>query len=440
MRCTKIQATLGPASSDEDTILRMVEAGMDGCRINMSHGSHDSARRLIATVRRVSRETGRPIAIGADLRGPKLRIGDVAGGSVSLQEGSVFHLTPEDRLSDAQVASVDYPHLLEDVRPGDPVLLNDGALRLRVEGVRRDRVVCRVEKGGELTSRKGVNLPGITLRVPSLTQKDLEDMAFAVEAGVDFLFLSYARSGEHVRAARAALSRLGAPLPLVAKIERQEGADALAEIVEAADGVCIARGDLGIETPLGAVPDIQSEAAELCRKAGKFAMMGGQVLASMVSSPTPLRAEVTDLVVIVRDGLDAVVLSDETAAGSYPVEAVRVAAEVLSWAEGNGRRPPHERGPWAGIGVPEMAGVLVSRNARAAELLAASRRFSPLVVGVGSPRLANWLSTWWGVIPVVVDDRSDPRDAARRALELAKTSDPSLPSRRLLFFHDARQD
>ncbi len=413
----------------------MVDAGMDGCRINMSHCSHELGRELAATVRRLSAELGRPIALGADLRGPKLRIGDVAGGTVLLAEGSSLHLTSEDRATDCHTISVDYPFLAEDVRPGDPILLNDGAIALRVEEVRGGRVVCRVEKGGPLSSRKGINFPGVPLRVPSLTEKDLGDMAFAVEAQVDFLFVSYARSRAHLREVRAALARLGSHLPLVAKIERQEGVEALAEIVEEADGVCVARGDLGIETPLGSVPEIQREAVRLCRREGKFVMLGGQLLSTMVGSPIPLRAEVSDVATSARDGFDALVLSDETAVGSYPVETVRAAAQVIARAESvlqaeGGLLP----------GPPPSAGALgpvavASPDGRAAMALSASRAARPIVALVEQPHAAHWLSTWWGVVPILVEDCSDPA-AVRRALDAAAARNPSISSARLLNLYE----
>lgn len=433
IRLAKIQATLGPASSDLDTLRKMVDAGMEGCRLNMSHCSPGQVCELVAMVRRVSAERGRPVAIGADLRGPKLRIGDVAGGGIVLEEGAALELTSEDRLTVPGLVSVDYPHLAKDVRPGDPVLLNDGALRLRVDAVRQDRVVCTVEKGGSLTSRKGLNLPGVPLQVPSLTDKDMEDIATAVELGVDFLYISFARSHRHIQDVREALARLNASLPLVAKIERQEGADALAEIVDAADGICVARGDLGIETPLGAVPEIQREAVRLCRRAGKFVMMGGQVLASMVSSPTPLRAEVADLATVVRDGYDAIVLSDETAAGDYPVDAVRVAAQVMARTESHLLA---ESAQEELIHVPQARSlgpvVVVTSGGEAVRRLSAYRGAQPIVAAVDRPELANWLSTWWGVIPVLLADLSDPASAARRAIERATWGDPSLAHSRPL--------
>ncbi|HEX2988723.1 MAG TPA: pyruvate kinase [Chloroflexota bacterium] len=426
MRLARIQATLGPACSDLDTLRKMVEAGMDGCRLNMSHCSSGQARELAGMVRRISKEKGRPIALGADLRGPKLRIGDVEGSGVVLAQGSHVELTPEDRVSVPGLLSVNYPYLSEDVRPGDPILLNDGALRLRVEATVRDRVVCRVEKGGLLTSRKGVNLPGVPLRVPSLTEKDVKDIALAVELGVDFLYVSFARSRGHIMDVRKALQRLGSSIPLVAKIERQEGVDALSEIVDAADGICVARGDLGVETPLGAVPFIQREAAGLCHAKGRFAMMGGQVLASMVSSPTPLRAEVADLATIVRDGNDAIVLSDETAAGEYPVEAVRVAAQVMERTEQSAGQNGTTWGHQAGQGHSIGSVVVVTSSGEAVKRLSTTRSAAPIVAAVDRADLANWLSTWWGVVPVLLDNLSDPAEAARLALKRAAEVEPSL--------------
>lgn len=407
---------------------------MDGCRINMSHGSQRQARELMDMARGAAAEMGRPLAIGADLQGPKLRIGEVAGGSVLVAEGSEFRLTSREVQCDGRIASVDYPHLAEDARPGDPVLLSDGAIVLRVESVAEGVVTCRVLKGGPLSSRKGVNLPGVPLRVPSLTPKDLDDMAFAVKAGADFLFLSYVRSREHLLAAREALARLGAELPLVAKIERQEGVDALAEIVDAADGICIARGDLGVEVPLGAVPAIQSEAARLCRQAGKFAMMGGQLLASMVGSAAPLRAEVADLSAVVADGLDAVVLSDETAIGAYPVEAVRAAALALARIE-RGRAP--DRGSPCASSARDGAtpAVVFSRDGRAAWSLAASRRLWPIVAVADSAWAVNWLSTCWAVHPVLRSPGQDPMAVARGAMERALGGETSCG--RCLLFSEA---
>ncbi|MHB0868758.1 MAG: pyruvate kinase [Chloroflexota bacterium] len=427
----KIQATLGPASSNLEILRQMAAAGMDACRLNMSHCSHESGEWLIATVRRLSAEAGRPIAIGADLRGPKLRIGDVEGGSVMLENGARLELVSVDRPSDHRTISVDYPYLAEDVRPGAPILLNDGAIALRVEEVWQGRVICQVEKGGILSSRKGVNLPGIPLRAPSLTAKDMDDLAFAVANGADFLFLSYARSAGHVREVRQAAARLGSHLPLVAKIERQEGVDALAEIVAESDGICIARGDLGVETPLGSVPEVQREAVRLCRMAGKFAMMGGQVLSSMVESPIPLRAEVADIAATVREGMDALVLSDETAVGSYPVETVQSAARIAGWTEDavlQDRELGRTQGAEAG-GLGNVA--VVSGDGSAARRLSTGRAASLILAVVDQPQAANWLSTCWGVVPALVEDCSDEA-AVQRAIESARAENPALTSAQLL--------
>lgn len=390
---------------------------MDGCRLNMSHCSHEQARALTGEVRRCAAELGRTIAVGADLRGPKLRIGEVAGGQVVLRTGLRVDLVAGNSPSDEAVISVDYPHLAEDVAVGRSVLLNDGAIVLRVEGVDGGRVTCRVVKGGPLTSRKGVNLPGVPLRVPSLTDKDVADLAAALDAGVDFLYVSYARSAAHLRAVRSAMRELGGEVPVVAKIERQDGVDALPEIVEEADGICVARGDLGIEVPLGTAPWVQREASRLCRAAGKFVMMGGQVLASMWENPLPLRAEVSDLATVVRDQLDAIVLSDETASGSYPVEAVETAATVFSVSE---------RLSGAGGAGKTMPVVVVARSVREVAEVAGTRAACPIVAVMEDPRAVNWLSTWWGVFPVCVKDISSPEKAAARGVRQARDTYPAV--------------
>ncbi|HEX2924518.1 MAG TPA: pyruvate kinase [Chloroflexota bacterium] len=436
-RLAKIQATLGPASSSLETLHQMADAGMDGCRLNMSHCTPDTAAALAATVRRLAAERGRPIPLGADIRGPKLRIGEVRGGRVVLDREATVRLIVGRDLSDATAIYVDYPHLTEDLRPGKPVLLNDGLIQLRVKEVRQGTALCLVEKGGELTSRKGLNLPGTPLQVPSLTPKDRVDLALAVEVGVDFLMLSFARSAAHVREVRAAVAGLGARIPLVAKIERQEGVDALREIVDAADGICVARGDLGIETPVGAPPEIQREAADLCRHAGKFVMNGGQLLSSMVSSPIPLRAEVADLSAAVMDGLDAVVLSDETAAGDYPVEAVRIADQVMARAEQERTRRNGDRDKGGIDGSRLGAVVVVSPDGQMAERLSASRGASPIVAVVERPDRANWLATCWGVLPVLVEDCA-AEGAVQQALQTITSAHPSLRARRFLMLEDRR--
>jgi pyruvate kinase len=370
----------------------------------------------VQAVRRVSVELNRHIGVGADLKGPKLRIGEVAGGAVEIRDGDLFRLGVGNHPGDRKGATVEYPHLMEDLRPGDPVMLSDGALVLRVEAVESDAVRCRVEKGGVLSSRKGVNFPGAPLRTASLTEKDLRDMSAAVAVGVDFLYLSYARSADHIATVRAALRDLNSKLPVVAKIERQEGADALHEIAKAADGVCVARGDLGIEMPLGAVPALQEEAGRLCRLDGRLSLVGGQVLSSMVSSPIPLRAEVSDIATAVRDGLDGIILSDETSVGAYPVETVRACVQVLEQAEQRWT-PAGDRG-WAAITSPD---------GMAAAALSSGRQFSGIVAIVDDARVANWLAGWWGVVPVVREPGQDSATLARRALAgILSGQDPTI--------------
>ena len=408
MRHSKIHATLGPATFDPQILRRMVEAGMDACRINMSHSSHEQTRTLVRLVRAISAEIDRPISIGADLKGPKLRIGEILGGSVILLEGEPYDLAEGDGPGDGTVARVDYPYLLSDLRSGDPVLLSDGTLVLRVEEIRQDCVRCRIEKGGILSSRKGVNFPGVRLETPSLTEKDQQDMIAAVRAGVDFIYLSYARSAKHVEAARDALRRIGARLPLVAKVERLEGVEALEEITWASDGVCVARGDLGIEVPLGSVPAIQSRAAKMCREHGRLGLMGGQVLSTMTTNPLPLRAEVADVATAVRDGVDGLILSDETAVGAYPIEVVQICGEILQRAEDS----------WQS-GSASRAAAVISPDGKAAQSLSATRRFAPLVAIVDEPAVANWLAGWWGVIPVLRGRNQDPAYVATRALGAA---------------------
>lgn len=333
MRRTKIVCTLGPVSSTEETIRAMIRAGMDVARLNFSHGTHESHASLIAAVRKVAAEEGRVIAILQDLQGPRIRIGEIQDGSVTLVTGRRFVLTTTGVPGSSEIATIHGAPLPQDVRPGDRILLDDGAIELVVEGTTQTDVVCQVVVGGVLKPHKGVNVPGRTLTVPTITEKDIEDVTFGIEQKVDYVALSFVRSAEDVRRLRSLMADRGTSIPIMSKIEKHEAIAAFDEILEASDAIMVARGDLGIEMPAEQVPLLQKMIIAKCLKIGKPVVTATQMLDSMIRNPRPTRAEVNDVANAILDGTDATMLSGESAAGSYPVEAVATMARIAETAD-----------------------------------------------------------------------------------------------------------
>ncbi|MET0619004.1 MAG: pyruvate kinase, partial [Thermoanaerobaculia bacterium] len=330
---TKIVCTIGPSSRSPETLMRLAEAGMDVARLNFSHGTHVEHAAVIAAVRATAERLGRPIAILQDLAGVKIRIGEIAGGTVRLEPGSTFTLTTRPVPGDAREVSLDYPALGECVRPGDALLLSDGEVELRVEKASGSDIGCRVVVGGALSSHKGIHLPNRSIAAEGLTAKDRDDLAFGIDQGVDYVALSFVRSASDVLIARRFLDERGAAIPLIAKIEKHEALASIEAILAAADGLMVARGDLGVETPLEHVPLLQKMLIERSNRAGKPVITATQMLLSMVENPRPTRAEVGDVANAILDGTDAVMLSEETAAGRYPAEAVATMRRIAEDAE-----------------------------------------------------------------------------------------------------------
>ena len=324
-RATKIVATLGPASSTPEAIQTLVNAGMDVARLNFSHGSHDDHRQVYENVRRAAEKAGRPIAILQDLQGPKIRVGRIRGGRMLLKDGAEVTITTD--LAEAETSfkiPCTYAGLPGDVQKGDPILLADGIMKLEVLRVEKKDVVCRVEVGGTLTDRKGINLPGTAVSIPALTPKDLDDLVFGLSLGIDYIAASFVRSADDVREVR----RHAGSVPIIAKIEKPQAVERLDEICLAADGIMVARGDLGVEMPLEKVPLIQKTAIEKINRFGKTAIVATQMLVSMISARSPTRAAVSDVANAILDGADAVMLSAESASGQYPEKAVRTMAAI----------------------------------------------------------------------------------------------------------------
>ncbi|MDZ4200267.1 MAG: pyruvate kinase [Kiritimatiellia bacterium] len=330
---TKIVCTIGPTSDSPENLTRLMQAGMNVARLNFSHGLQSDKKELIRRIRTLSRKLGLSVAILQDLAGPKIRTGVLESGPLHLESGNSLTLTGRKKARHPGEVTVSYPALSGDVKPGDPILLNDGALELVVESVDGPDIRCRVVVGGPLASRKGINLPGGSIRAPILTRKDLSDLDFGLTEDVDWIALSFVRSAEDILRVRRRMQRAGRSIPLIAKIEKHEAVTGIDSILEVADGLMVARGDLGVEIPIEQVPGVQKMLIEKANRAGKPVITATQMLKSMTDNPRPTRAEVTDVANAILDGSDAVMLSEETAMGRYPIESVLMMRRVATQTE-----------------------------------------------------------------------------------------------------------
>jgi pyruvate kinase len=324
MKRTKIICTMGPNSDKPGMIEKLVEAGMDVARLNFSHGDHAEHKARIDTIKAVRAKKKIPVAILLDTKGPEIRTGKLEGGKgVELKEGSVLVLTTEDIVGNSDRVSVSYKQMPQDLKTGDTVLIDDGLIELNVEKIEGSEIICRVVNGGKLGERKGINLPNVTVNLPALTEKDRDDILFGIEQEVDFIAASFVRKADDVRQIRKFLNDNGGEhIDIIAKIESAEGVENIDEIIETADGIMVARGDLGVEIPAYKVPRIQKTIIEKCNHRYRPVITATQMLDSMIRNPRPTRAEVTDVANAIYDGTDAIMLSGETAMGKYPVEAV----------------------------------------------------------------------------------------------------------------------
>jgi pyruvate kinase len=412
MRATKIVATLGPSSDSPAIIRKLMEAGADVFRLNASHGTPEQHLRVISRVREASKEIRLQKGILLDLQGPKIRLGKFEGGECRLESGSRFVLTTDEVLGNSHRASTTYKELPSDVKPGDRILLADGSVELRVASASATDVICEVISGGRVGDRKGINLPGVSVSAPSLTSKDLADVRWGLEAGVDMVALSFVRTPEDLFRLRSHLQTLGAPVPVIAKIEKPEAWHNLDGILNAADGVMVARGDLGVEMALEEVPQIQKTVIRKAREQSKFVITATQMLESMIENPTPTRAEVSDVANAIYDGTDAVMLSAETSAGKYPVEAVAMMSRIASttrYSEGSklsALRSTHaeivaEASQQAARAAEARAIVVFTETGLTARLISRYRAPIPVVAFAPSEQVARQLTVVSGVFPVV---------------------------------------
>jgi pyruvate kinase len=433
---TKIVCTIGPSSSSPEALRRLADAGMDVARLNFSHGRPEEHAAVLSEVRRISDEIGRPIAVLQDLGGLKIRIGEIAGGAIRLDPGSPFTLTRRPVPGDAREVSLGYPELASSVHPGDALLLSDGDVELRVEAVDPEDIRCRVIAGGILSSHKGIHLPQRSIAAPGLTAKDREDLAFGIAQGVDYVALSFVRSASDVLEARRFLDERRATIPLIAKIEKHEALARIDEILAASDGLMVARGDLGVETPLEHVPLLQKMLIDRANRAGKPVITATQMLLSMVDSPRPTRAEVGDVANAILDGTDAVMLSEETAAGRFPAEAVatmrRIAEDTEaafpfeSWMrrfEDKSLQSLPEAVAGAACELAEHIGAALivawTESGATARLVARHRPRRPILALSTRPATARRLALVWGVIPLVAEGGPNTDAMLERAPGLA---------------------
>ena len=417
MRRAKIVATFGPAVSDYEKAKAIIEAGVDVARMNLSHGDHSVHEKVFATIRKAAAEVGKPVGILVDLQGPKIRLGRFKNDRETIATGGTFTITVDDVDGTESICSTTYKGLVGDVKVGDPILIDDGRLSLRVKSVEGNNVVCDIEIGGPISNNKGINLPGVAVNVPALSDKDEDDLRWALKLGADMVALSFVRNAKDIVRVHEIMEEEDVFIPVIAKIEKPQAVAALEEIVDAFDGVMVARGDLGVELPLEQVPLVQKRAVELARRWAKPVIVATQMLESMISAPRPTRAEASDVANAVLDGADALMLSGETSVGEFPLETVQTMARIIESTEENGM----DRIPELGTKPHTHSGAVVRAAMDIAELLGSkyvcvftesgdtlrrvSRLRSRLPVLAFSPNeeVRRKLSLIWGATTYLVD-------------------------------------
>jgi len=438
---TKIVCTIGPASAEPDTLRALVEAGMDAARINFSHGDQSQHGEYMQAVRTAANEVGRPVALLADLQGPKLRVGEIAGGQMTLEADKMVTLTTQPVEGAGHLIPIQYDALPQEAHPRDRILIDDGLLELEVLEADQESIQCRVIVGGLLRSNKGMNLPRASTTIPAITEKDREDLPFAIDHGADWIALSFVRTPKEVRELKKLIqqnSLLGRPVPVIAKIEKPEALDNIDAIIEASDGIMVARGDLGVETSPETVPMVQKTIISRCNQAGKPVITATQMLDSMMRNPRPTRAEASDVANAILDGTDAIMLSGETAIGKYAVEAARTMVRIAEEAE----RPmidrrtcpllePHQsprvditdavchatRQTAEELGASAIITPTVS--GRTARVMSHYRPASPVIAVTLSPMVQRQLCLYWGVIPLLGSRSNTTDEIISSAVELA---------------------
>ena len=410
MRRAKIVATLGPATSTYDQIRAIVEAGVDVARMNLSHGSYDVHEGIYRTVRQVAADTGKAVGIFVDLQGPKIRLGRFENGPVMHEKGATFKITTDEILGNVDICGTTFKGLPGDVKPGDLLLIDDGKVTLKATEVSDTTVTTVVEIAGPVSNNKGINLPGVAVNVPALSEKDEDDLRWAIRLGVDMIALSFVRNASDIVRVHEIMNEEGKFLPTIAKVEKPQAVEALEEIIDAFDGIMVARGDLGVELPFEQVPLVQKRAIELSRRWAKPVIVATQMLESMISASRPTRAEASDVANAVLDGADALMLSGETSVGEFPVETVAAMARIIESTEENGldRIPalgtrPHTHSGAVSLAAVEIAELLGSKyvcvfteSGDSLRRVARLRSSVPTLAFTPSETTRNRLALVWG--------------------------------------------
>ena len=436
MRRAKIVATFGPAVADYDKARAIIEAGVDVARMNLSHGSHEVHEGVYKTIRKAAEDAGKPVGILVDLQGPKIRLGRFAEDKVILENGATFKITIDEVPGDVNICSTTYKGLPGDVKPGDQLLIDDGRIGLRATAVDATTVTTVVEIGGPVSNNKGINLPGVAVNVPALSEKDEDDLRWALKLGADMIALSFVRNAKDIVRVHEIMAEEGRFIPTIAKVEKPQAVDALEEIVDAFDGVMVARGDLGVELPLEQVPLVQKRAVELCRRWAKPVIVATQMLETMISASRPTRAEASDVANAVLDGADALMLSGETSVGEYPIETVQTMARIIESTEENGL----ERIPSLGTKPHTHSGAVVRAALEIAELLGSKyvcvftesgdtlKRVSrlrsrvPVLAFTPNEEVRRKLALVWGATTFIVDKVKHTDDMIKQVDELVLSS------------------
>ena len=437
-RKTKIVCTLGPAVEDENILRQMILEGMNIARFNMSHGNYEEHGRRLAMVKRIRKDLNLPVALLLDTKGPEIRLGDFEQKQVVLKQGQLFTLTTSEILGNKESAYITYSGLPYEVMPGNRILIDDGLVEMEVESVAGEEIRCLVKNTGVISARKGVNVPGVALSLPFINEKDYNDLKFAVEEDFDFVAASFTRTAEDIRELKRILQELGGEkIKVIAKIENSQGVENLDEILQLADGVMVARGDMGVEIPLEEVPVIQKEIIKKVYGVGKQVITATQMLESMIQYPRPTRAEANDVANAVYDGTSAVMLSGETAAGNYPLECVRTMVRIAGRTEqdidykkrflqkclpteGNITNAISKATINAAMELDAKAIVTVTESGRTAYMISRYRPFCPVIACTSNEQTYRQLSLSWGVIPLLIKEKEELNDLFAEAIHAVR--------------------
>ena len=438
MRRTKIVCTLGPSTDKEEVLRNLMKNGMNVARMNFSHGTHEEQKARLDMIKKLREELNLPVAALLDTKGPEIRIGDVEGGKLELKPGQEFTLTTEEMLGTEKKVTITYKELYKDVEPGDSILIDDGLIGMEVVRIDESDIVCRVKNGGFISNHKGVNVPGVELNMPFVSPKDLADIVFAVEQDYDFIAASFTRTAEDIMAIRKILQEHGGEkIHIIAKLENKQGVENCEDILRVADGIMIARGDMGVEIPLEEVPVIQKELIRKAMHMGKPVITATQMLDSMMKNPRPTRAETSDVANAIYQGTSAIMLSGETAAGAYPIEAVQTMAKIAERTEQD-IDYSREFKPRKLAEAPDVTSaishatcttaadlkaaaiVAVSKSGRTVSRIAKYLPVCPIIGCTTDERVYRQLNLLWGVTPVVMEEANTADELFDRAVELAE--------------------